>query len=319
MAVELEQIVARAEQPPFRAARRSSSSLEAVEAAVELHLSEHRLDCRLVFSVERLGFLYRAGERNEDLYRTMLANTRLPDAFDGDLHAQIAACNVACQALGRTLRRYGYETVMAATDLLFDHSELAMGQVLGDIPDGVYCVSAAADNDGISEDSIPYDITVKVAGDEIVVDLSEAAPQTAGPVNAPLATTVSCVRCAILAVAGIADGANEGYFRPIEIRTREGTIFHARLPAPMFMYAWPLITAIDHIMRALAPTIPERIPAQTGCDVGAMLAWGFRDDGSYWADGCNHPGGHGAAYAHGDGGAPLMRVGIEVASAALLA
>src|SRR5215216_1344099 len=55
MAVELEQVVARAEQPPFRATRRSSSASEAVEAAVEFHLSEHRLNCRLAFSVERLG------------------------------------------------------------------------------------------------------------------------------------------------------------------------------------------------------------------------------------------------------------------------
>ncbi|HEV7844940.1 MAG TPA: hydantoinase B/oxoprolinase family protein [Thermoleophilaceae bacterium] len=252
--------------------------------------------------------LYRAGERNEDLYRTMLANSRLPDAFDGDLHAQIAACHVACGALNRMFRRYGYDTVTAATDALFDHSELAMRRVIGAIPDGVYTVSAAVDNDGVSDDPLPYDVTVEIHGEDIVVDMSEAAPTAVGPINAPLATTVSCVRCAVMALARIEDGANEGYFRPIEIRTRPGTIFDAQHPAPMFMYAWPMITAIDHIHRALAPAIPDVIPAQTGCDVGAMLAWGHKADGTYWGDGANHPGGHGAAPAHGDGGSPLMHI-----------
>lgn len=252
--------------------------------------------------------LYRAGVRNEDLYRTMLANTRLPDSLEGDLYAQIAACHVACQALGRTYRRYGYDTVMAAADALFDHSEGVMREVIGNIPDGVYRVSAEIDNDGITDDSIPYDVIVEVSGTELVVDLSNAADQTAGPINAPLACTVSCVRCAILAVAGIHDGANEGYFRPIAIRTRQGSVFNCLPPAPMFMYAWPMITAIDHIHRALAAAIPDRIPGQTGCDVGTMLAWGFREDGTFWGDGANHPGGQGAARAHGDGGSPLMHI-----------
>ncbi len=252
--------------------------------------------------------LYRAGELNDDLHRTMLANTRLPEAFNGDLHAQIAACEVACQALRRTMARYGLDTVVAGTDALFDHSEAVMRRALSAIPDGVYTVHAAADNDGITDDEVPYSVTVEIAGDEIIVDLSDAAPQTAGPINAPLATTVSCVRCAILALLGINDGANEGYFRPIEIRTRERTIFDAKMPAPMFMYAWPLITAIDHIHRALAPAIPESVTAQSGNDVGAMLAWGFREDRTYWGDGTNHPGGHGAALVYGDGGGPVMHI-----------
>jgi N-methylhydantoinase B len=112
----------------------------------------------------------------------------------------------------------------------------------------------------------------------------------------------------VKAIAGIGDGANEGHFRPIEIRTRPGSIFHALPPAPVFMFAWPLISAIDHIHRALAGVVPDSIPAQTGCDVGAFLAWGTRTDGSFWGDGTNHAGGQGAALAYGDGGGPMMHI-----------
>lgn len=252
--------------------------------------------------------LYQEGVLNEDLYRTMLANSRLPDALAGDINAQIGACNVGLQAFLRALRRYGYEQVMEAADAMFDHSERELRQVISDIPDGVYKAEGAADDDGITDDLVPYEITVEVKGDEIVVDLSQAPDATAGPINAPLATTVSCVRCAVMALAGIGEGANEGHFRPIEIRTKPGSIFHALPPAPIFMYAWPLISAVDHMHRALAPVIPERIPAQTGCDVGAFLTWGNRDDGSFWGDGTNHAGGQGAALTYGDGGGPMMHI-----------
>jgi N-methylhydantoinase B len=252
--------------------------------------------------------LYSAGVLNEDLWRTMLANSRLPDALAGDINAQIGACRIGLQAYLRVLERYTPATVWAAADEMFDRSEAAMRNVIASIPDGVYTADGVADNDGITDDPVPYRIAVEVRGDELVVDLTEAPDQTAGPINAPLPTTVACVRCAVMAITGIGDGANEGHFRPIEIRTRPGSLFHALPPAPIFMFAWPLITAIDHIHRSLAGVMPQRIPAQTGCDVGAFLAWGLRADGTFWGDGTNHAGGQGAALTYGDGGGPMMHI-----------
>lgn len=252
--------------------------------------------------------LYKAGELDEDLWRTMLANTRLPDALSGDINAQIGACQVGLQAFVRVLRRYGTDAVWAAADAMFDHSEEVMRRVIREIPDGTYAAAGAADNDGITDEIVPYEITVDVSGDEMLIDLADAPDQTAGPINAPLPTTVACVRCAVMAIAGIGEGANEGHFRPLEIRTRPGSIFHALPPAPVFMFAWPLISAIDHIHRSLADVLPGRIPAQTGCDVGAFLTWGHREDGSFWGDGTNHAGGQGAALAYGDGGPPMMHI-----------
>ena len=37
--------------------------------------------------------LWKAGVRDEDLYRMFLANTRLPDSAAGDLNAQAGACH----------------------------------------------------------------------------------------------------------------------------------------------------------------------------------------------------------------------------------
>src|SRR5262249_53724666 len=92
------------------------------------------------------------------------------------------------------------------------------------------------------------------------------------------------------------------------VRTSPGTIFDARPPAPIFMYAWPPIHAIDHVHRALAEVVPERVAAQPGSDVGALLVWGTREDGSFWGDATDHAGGQGAALAYGDGASPLTHI-----------
>src|SRR5918995_4106273 len=52
VAVELEEVVGGGDQSPFRADGAASSSSEAVQAAVELHLREHGLDHRLALAVE---------------------------------------------------------------------------------------------------------------------------------------------------------------------------------------------------------------------------------------------------------------------------
>ena len=45
--------------------------------------------------------LYKAGELDEDLYRTMLANTRLPESAAGDLSAQAGACRTGLRGAAR--------------------------------------------------------------------------------------------------------------------------------------------------------------------------------------------------------------------------
>src|SRR5918994_518240 len=52
VAVELEEVVGGGDQPPFGADGAASSSSEAVQAAVELHLGERGLDHRLALAVE---------------------------------------------------------------------------------------------------------------------------------------------------------------------------------------------------------------------------------------------------------------------------
>ena len=53
--------------------------------------------------------------------------------------------------------------------------------------------------------------------------------------------------------------SNEGSFRPIKLLTREGSVFHAKEPAPVGFYYEIELRVYDLIWRCLAEHMPERL------------------------------------------------------------
>src|SRR5439155_9447813 len=136
----------------------------------------------------------------------------------------------------------------------------------------------------------------------------DAPPQQAGPINSPLPGTISAARVALAALTGAGETPDEGQFRPLEVRTRERTIFHPVSPAPCFAFWTAQVQLIDGVFRALAPAIPDRVPADSGGDILAVIWWGNRA-ASYqmrgsaeepWIDGAPAPIGQGG-HARDDG------------------
>jgi N-methylhydantoinase B len=250
--------------------------------------------------------LYRAGVLQDDLYRTLLSNSRLPHALVGDLHAQIGAAEIGLAGLYRLIERYGLDQFRAYTERIFDHAEALARSFFGALPDGVYTSQGAMDNDGVNDEMIPFDVKVKIDGDRCVIDFTDAPDEVGGPINCPRATTVSACRMALMSFFDHAGSSpNEGLFRPIEILTRPGSLFEPLPPAPCFMYGWPAKAVIEHIHRALAPALPDRVPAGSARDLCAIVWWGTDENGEAWGDGCDHLVGHGAS-THGDARSPFI-------------
>ncbi len=254
--------------------------------------------------------IFRGGKREEDMYRTVLANSRLPAALAGDLNAQIVAANVGLAALRRLIERYGLESFRAAVERIFDHGEATVRHFLERIPDGRYVGAGAMDNDGLSDELVPFTVAADISGSDVRVDFTDSPKQQAGPINCPLPTSVSAARLAIVAIAGGGESANEGHFRPIDVRTRPGSMFHAQPPAPIYLYGWPATQAIDAIHRAIADVMPEAVSAGSGGDYCGVVWWGRRAGGEFWAGGTDHVTGQGATH-DGDGGAPLMHISFS--------
>jgi N-methylhydantoinase B len=251
--------------------------------------------------------LQRRGEVQRDLYRTLLANSRLPDTLAGDLDAQISAAQVGEAGLLRLVERYGGPVFDTCVERMFDHGEALVRSFLEEIPDGRFAASGAMDNNGISEDLVPFEVAIEIEGSDIVVDLTASPPEQQGPINCPRAATVAAARIAVLAVASGREAVNEGHLRPIRVRTTPGTMFDPRPPAPMFMYAWPCIVAIDVIHRAFAEATPTVVPAGSGGDILSTIWWGTREDGEFWATSTDELVGQGGT-AFADGPSSLMHI-----------
>ena len=249
--------------------------------------------------------LWREGVRQEDLYRTLVANSRLPQALEGDLNAEIAAARIGLRELVALMDRYGMEQFEACVETMFDHGEALVRDFLRGVPDGRYVAGAAMDDNGVDRELLPFEIAVEISDSDITIDMTNCPPQQPGPINCPFPTTLSAARCALLSLAGGASDANEGYFRPLSLRTKPGTLFHPEPPAPIFLFGWPAIVAVDVIHRALADALPGRVPAGSGGDLCSFMMWGHGADGELWITGADHTVGQGA-WRGSDGGAPLI-------------
>jgi N-methylhydantoinase B len=116
---------------------------------------------------------------------------------------------------------------------------------------------------------------------------------------------VAVSRLAIAYLVGN-EAPNEGHFRPLEVLTRPASIFHPVRPAPSFMYGVPSDHAIEMIITALAPALPDLVPASSGGDICSLVWWGTREEtGEPWADGAPHPVGLGAS-RQGDGASTMI-------------
>jgi N-methylhydantoinase B len=252
--------------------------------------------------------LYRRGELVDDIYRLALANSRLPHAVAGDIKAEVVAVRTGAAALSALVSRHGLDTFRACVERVFDHGEAVVRSYFERIPDGSYVGEGVLDNDGLSDDSIRFDVAILVEGSEVTVDFSDAPPQRPGPVNCTVPKTVAIARIAIGMLAGGGEAPNEGHYRAISVITRPGTMFHPIEPAPSFIGGWSAFQALETVYRAFSQSSPELVPACSGGDICSIVWWGRREaTGEAWADGSPHPVGQGG-HVGGDGGPALMHI-----------
>jgi N-methylhydantoinase B len=257
--------------------------------------------------------LYSKGVLVRDIWRMATANSRLATFVEGDINAEIVGVRTGAADFVRLVQRFGLERFHESVERMYDHGEAVVRSYFEQIPDGRYVGRGEMDSDGITDDPIPFEVELEVEGSTCLLDFSSAPDARPGPVNCPLASTVSAARVVMTMLAGGGEAPNEGHFRPIEVATRPGSMFHALSPSPCFLYGWPAMQATEAVLNAVAEAVPDRVMACSGGDLAALVWYGFREGtGEFWGDGSPHPVGQGAS-AHGDGGSSLLHL-IEAAT-----
>ncbi len=231
------------------------------------------------------------GVRNDAVWHMLRDNIRASDLVVGDMEAQIKAAEIGAARYLALVGHWGLATVDAAYEDLLDYSERLMRDAIRALPDGTY--RALTHIDGYLDDpdparrDLPIAVAVRIAGDEITVDLTGTAPQLPDkPINMPLEGTVDCavwltLRSILLdsTVYGHIP-QNSGLTRPIKIVAPRGTLANPVFPAPVIARFCPGNQLADTVMKALAEVVPKQVSA--GIGNLRVVAFSGLQDGRHW-------------------------------------
>jgi len=248
--------------------------------------------------------LYDQGKLNQPLMQIIRDNVRLPDSTIGDMHAGVAAARVGEKRILELVSRYGRGSVLKAMDELLDYGERMTRDALSKLPQGVYEAEDVVEDDGLGNGPFTIKVKVTITPDKLIADYTGSAPQVPGPINCSYTGLVTGARCLFKAITNAEIPANGGCFRMLEVICPPGTIISAVAPAPVSLYYEPLTAAIDVFWKALAPILPDRLPAGHQRSVGATFISGLHPDtGELFVMGEPLVGGWGASdAADGDNG-----------------
>lgn len=246
------------------------------------------------------------GDRVEEMFRMVAENTRFPKLVLGDLEAQISGCIAGRDMVAELLQTWGADNIRAAVEHFWSGAEAATRAVIAAIPDGEYEAASFLDDDGV-ERGKPVDIVVKVIirGDEAIIDLSGVAAQLKGPLNSGYqGGAVAASRMAAKYVFSPDGPANYGAFKPIRVVCPPGRFLSAGPTAPIGGSGFTIPSVVDTILRALAPCLPERIPAAHHGTYSVHVIDGHNEDGELFQHIESAAGGWGASCDR-DGGGPF--------------
>jgi N-methylhydantoinase B len=203
--------------------------------------------------------LWNAGQLDETAWRIIRDNIRYPESSMGDLKSQMAACRLAEKRLAEIVLRYGRDVVERAVERIFDQAEARCRAAVERLPDGVYEAESLFGGHALDRNEpVRIKARVTISGSDMTIDLSECSAERRQPINA---RTLAAPLIAYKAITLPHDPVNEGAFRALTVKVPEGNYMMARFPAPMASWGRTLPSVVDTILSALAPILPDRIPA----------------------------------------------------------
>jgi N-methylhydantoinase B len=205
--------------------------------------------------------LYERGKRNSALYQTILNNTRYPEMLQGDLDAEIAACEIGIRRVYELVHRYGLEVVEECFDALLSRCARTLKEeVLPQIPDGNYSFEDFIETSGMSSKGGPEFVRMKVTlrkeKDHVVFDFAGTGEQVDVSINCPAEGEyyIKYLSC-ILRLLAPDIVMNDGQKEALEALVPPGTILSPRFPASCSNRHWTIFRLTEVGMGALVKAL----------------------------------------------------------------
>jgi N-methylhydantoinase B len=220
---------------------------------------------------------------DDEMLDLITRNVRSPEMRVGDYRAQLGANRIGERRFGELHAEYGAEALPEHLDELLDYTERLARSAVAELPDGTYRAHDYMDGDGISEAELRLELAVEVDGDEMTIDYTGTAAENEGPLNCTPAMAFAGTMAVVMSLLGSDLPKNDGFYRPFEIVTPEGTMVNPSYNRPVAA-GWEIaIRSGDLVTKAMADALPEETIAATK-GIICNLAYGGRDprdDGEY--------------------------------------
>lgn len=195
------------------------------------------------------------GQPIQPVFDILKVNSRMPDFLEGDVWAAIASVRIGARRLTELAGKYGAETFESAMGSFMDFGEKVTLTELAKLPHGTFELTEEQD------DGRFFNVKINISDTEFVVDLRDNPDQDVGPNNTSRDGVMVCAQMIFKSLTDPYSPANDGSFRPIKLLTREGSVFHAREPAPIGFYYETEVRVYDLMWRCLAQHVPKRLAA----------------------------------------------------------
>jgi N-methylhydantoinase B len=209
-----------------------------------------------------------SGEFRRDVENTYTRNSRLPDLLALDLRAKVAAAQSIRRRLLETFAEFGAQTVLDAMDDVVDYTERRLRARLAELPDGTFRHRAY-----IEFGERIYDCHVELVkeGDHLTFDFSETADQAPAVINCTVHGLMGGVLAAVMAyLCWDVPWSPAGVARTISIRSREGSVVHAKWPAGV---SKSTTTAIWQVRNLASIVVGKLLAASEKHRDRAMAGW----------------------------------------------
>jgi N-methylhydantoinase B len=209
------------------------------------------------------------------LLNVMLANSRAPSAFRGDLGAQVAATRLGLRRIDEAVARFGKDVFLRHVKAYVDYTERMVDGQMSALAPGTYSASRFVDNADYSEreDGLRVVADVTVKDRRVHVDFSRSSAQVDRPLNVVLSNGVAASMVALRCIVGQGLPMNGGLQRMLTVTCTPGSIMNPVLPAAVGARALVAALAYDCVLDCLGQAAPELASATSSGGTTMPYVW----------------------------------------------
>lgn len=212
------------------------------------------------------------GHVRKDVMEVLKLNSRTPAERQGDFDAQFAANILGVRKIEELYQKFGPTVFDEGIRVLLDSTEQRTRNEIRKLPRGRWHARRLLDDDGVGGPPVPIEAWIEVLDGEILFDFVETGLQVQSSINATRMSLMAAIYYVMRAVLDPTLPTNAGFYRPFRVEVPVGSILDARLPASVAARFRPVQAAVEAILGALAPLLPERVVASSGTFWNVILS-----------------------------------------------